>query len=110
MARFDDAWEEAARADEMERELVQYQRGADAFERQVERDQQAYADRIAEALRQRDAVQEALMDLIDVVESTPFHAYSDSRAQGHPAHLAVKVNEWMGVRDRVLNAARRLVF
>jgi hypothetical protein len=109
MVRFRDFDEAEDMAYELERELEQERRGAAAWERQVEREQTEYERRVAEALGQRDAVQEALMALVDVVEATPFHAYCEWRRRGHAAHAAA-VDDWQVARDRALATARGLVF
>lgn len=104
MARFDEAWDD--RADELERELVQYQRGAEAFERQVERDQQAYEDRLRAAREERDAALAVLADLVEVVKETPFHVYYEWRREGLPRR---KLDDWQAQRDSVFRRAQEIL-
>jgi predicted nucleic acid-binding Zn-ribbon protein len=103
MPRFDEDWDE--RVDELERELTQERRGAEAWERQVERDQQAYEDRLKAAHEERDAALAVLADLVEVVKATPFHAYCEWRARGGQAD-ADKMNDWQHQRDAVFRRAQ----
>jgi hypothetical protein len=106
MPRFDEDWDE--RVDELERELTQERRGAEAWERQVERDQQAYEDRLNAAREERAVVLAVLGDLVAVVEDIPWHAYCAWRAGGGQAD-ADRVNEWQERRDGVSRRAQAVL-
>lgn len=107
MPRFDEGCDDD-RLWELEREMEQHQRGAEAFERQVERDQQAYEDRLKAAHEERDAAVAVLADLVEVVKATPWHAYCEWRARGGQAD-ADKMNDWQAQRDSVFRRAQEIV-
>lgn len=107
MPRFDEGCDDD-RLYELEREMDRHLRGADAFERQVERDQQAYEDRLRTAREERDAALAVLADVMEVVDATPWHAYRAWRAEGGQAD-ADKLSDWQARRDAVWRRAQEIL-